>query len=55
MLPRQIPIEGNPAFEALLIMNSFSGQTMASLFSTHPPTEARIQALLKLDQSIGNR
>lgn len=49
---RQIPIEGNPAFEALLIMNSFSGQTMASLFSTHPPTEARIQALLKLDQQM---
>ncbi|HAO10192.1 MAG TPA: protease HtpX [Planktothrix sp. UBA8407] len=49
---RQIPIEGNPAFEALLIMNSFSGQTMASLFSTHPSTEARIQALLKLDQQM---
>ncbi len=49
---RQIPIAGNPAFEALLIMNSFSGQTMASLFSTHPPTEARIQALLKLDQQM---
>ncbi|WRH65616.1 MAG: M48 family metalloprotease [Planktothrix sp. GU0601_MAG3] len=49
---RQIPIAGNPAFEALLIMNSFSGQTMASLFSTHPTTEARIQALLKLDQQM---
>lgn len=47
---RQIPLEGNPAFEALLIMNSFSGKTMASLFSTHPSTEARIQALLKLEQ-----
>ncbi|CAC5340107.1 MULTISPECIES: hypothetical protein [Planktothrix] len=34
------------------VKNSFSGQTMASLFSTHPPTEARIQALLKLDQQM---
>ncbi|VXD22497.1 Protease HtpX homolog [Planktothrix serta PCC 8927] len=49
---RQIPIEGNPAFEPLLIMNSFSGKTMANLFSTHPSTEARIQALMKLEQKI---
>ena len=47
---RQIPIEGNPAFEPLLIMNSFSGKAMANLFSTHPSTEARIQALMKLEQ-----
>lgn len=46
---RQIPIEGNPAFEPLLIINSFSGKAMANLFSTHPSTEARIQALMKLE------
>ncbi|MBD2483080.1 zinc metalloprotease HtpX [Planktothrix sp. FACHB-1365] len=49
---RQIPIEGNPAFEPLLIMNSFSGKTMANLFSTHPSTEARIQALMKLEEKM---
>jgi heat shock protein HtpX len=49
---RQMPIEGNPAFEPLLIINSFSGQFLGNLFSTHPSTEARIQALLKLEQNM---
>lgn len=50
---RQMPIEGNPAFEPLLIMNGFSGrQFLTSLFSTHPSTEARIQQLLKLEQEL---
>jgi heat shock protein HtpX len=49
---RQMPIEGNPAFEPLLIINSFSGQFLGNLFSTHPTTEARIQALLKLEQNM---
>ncbi|MCU0518545.1 MAG: M48 family metalloprotease [Oscillatoria sp. Prado101] len=50
---RQMPIEGNPAFEPLLIVNGFSGrQFLASLFSTHPSTENRIQELLKLEQKL---
>lgn len=49
---RQMPIDGNPAFEPLLIINSFSGQFLGSLFSTHPATEARIEALLKLEQEM---
>lgn len=50
---RQMPIEANPAFEPLLIVNGFSGeQFLSSLFSTHPSTEARIQALLKLEQEM---
>lgn len=50
---RQMPIEGNPAFEPLLIVNGFSGrQFLSSLFSTHPSTEARVQALLKLEQEL---
>lgn len=49
---RQMPIEGNPAFEPLLIINSFSGQFLGNLFSTHPSTEARIQQLLKLEQEL---
>jgi heat shock protein HtpX len=50
---RQMPIEGNPAFEPLLIMNSFSsGNLLTSLFSTHPSTEARIQNLLKVEREL---
>jgi heat shock protein HtpX len=49
---RQMPIEGNPAFEPLLIMNSFGGEFFGKLFSTHPSTEARIKALLKLEQEL---
>ncbi|MBV9389795.1 MAG: M48 family metalloprotease [Chroococcidiopsidaceae cyanobacterium CP_BM_ER_R8_30] len=49
---RQLPINGNPAFEPLLIMNSFSGEFLSSLFSSHPSTEARIQQLLKLEQEL---
>ncbi|MGB3535802.1 MAG: zinc metalloprotease HtpX [Microcoleaceae cyanobacterium] len=51
---RNVPLQTHPAFEPLLIMNGFSGQRMAILFSTHPATEARIQALLKLEQDITN-
>lgn len=47
---RQMPMDGNPAFEPLLIMNSFAGKFLGNLFSTHPSTEARIQQLLKLEQ-----
>jgi heat shock protein HtpX len=47
---RQIPIEGNPAFEPLLIVHSFSAKNLASLFSTHPSTEKLIARLLELEQ-----
>lgn len=49
---RQMPMTGNPAFEPLLIMNSFGGNFLGNLFSTHPSTEARIQNLLKLEQEL---
>lgn len=43
---RVIPTETNPAFNSLYIVNPLSaGAMMASLFSTHPPTEQRIAAL----------
>lgn len=51
---RQMPIEGNPAFEPLLIINPFSGEFLANLFATHPSTEARIKQLLKLEQEWPN-
>jgi heat shock protein HtpX len=55
---RQMPMQGNPAFSPLLIINSLSGQAFSSLFSTHPPTEARVQRLLELERGMaasGNR
>ncbi|KOP23874.1 protease HtpX [Hapalosiphon sp. MRB220] len=53
---RQIPLNANPAFEPLLITNAFSGQFMSNLFSSHPSTEARVQALLRLEEEgIRNR
>jgi heat shock protein HtpX len=47
---KQIPIQSNPAFEPLLIINPFSGQSFANLFRTHPTTEQRVEALLRLEQ-----
>jgi heat shock protein HtpX len=52
---KQIPMNGNPAFEPLLIVNAFSGKFLGSLFSTHPSTEARIQELLKLERELPSR
>jgi len=51
-MARQLPMTGNPAFEPLLIMNSFSGQFLGNLFSSHPPTETRVEQLLKLEQEL---
>jgi heat shock protein HtpX len=44
---RQIPMDANPATAHMFIMKPFSLGGLQGLFSTHPPTEARIQALLE--------
>jgi len=49
---RQLPLQGNPAFEPLLITSSLSGRALANLFSTHPATEARVERLLALRDRI---
>ena len=42
----QAPMQaGNEATAHLFIVNPFSGRGMASLFSTHPPTEDRVRRL----------
>jgi heat shock protein HtpX len=43
---RQVPLDANPATAHMFIVKPLSGAGMASLFSTHPPTEVRIRALL---------
>jgi heat shock protein HtpX len=43
---RQIPMDANPATAHMFIMKPLSARGVASLFSTHPPTEARVAALM---------
>jgi heat shock protein HtpX len=43
---KRIPLDANPATAHMFIVKPFSGGGITSLFSSHPPTEARIRALL---------
>jgi heat shock protein HtpX len=45
---KAVPLEANPATAHLFIIKPLSIGGMLSLFSTHPPTSERIQALLAL-------
>ncbi|MBD2209472.1 zinc metalloprotease HtpX [Calothrix sp. FACHB-156] len=49
---RQLPLDANPAFEPLLIINPISGKFLGNLFSSHPATEDRVEQLLKLEQQL---
>lgn len=46
------PMEANPSTAHMFIVNPFAGAMggLRSLFSTHPPTEERVQRLLQMDQ-----
>ena len=41
-----VPLDANPATAHMFIIKPFSASGLAGLFSTHPPTKARIEALL---------
>src|SRR6202171_3758712 len=43
---KQVPLDANPATSHMFIVKPFSTQWLMGIFSTHPPTEKRIQALL---------
>ena len=43
---KQVPLDANPATAHMFIIKPFSVQGLTGLFSSHPPTEQRIQALL---------
>lgn len=43
---KRVPLDANPATAHMFIVKPFSGAGLASLFSSHPPTEDRIRALL---------
>ena len=51
---KQVPMNGNPAFEPVLIMNTFSGGGLQSLFRTHPPTEERVGQLQEIAKKQQN-
>jgi heat shock protein HtpX len=46
-IAKRVPLEANPATAHMFIVKPFTGGGLMSLFSTHPPTEARIRALLE--------
>jgi len=48
---KAVPLDANPATAHMFIIKPFSVSGLMSLFSTHPPTEARVQALLALTRS----
>jgi heat shock protein HtpX len=45
---KRIPLDANPATAHMFIIKPFSGAGLLNMFSTHPPTEQRIQALMNL-------
>jgi heat shock protein HtpX len=45
---QQVPMDANPATAHMFIMRPFSGRGLMNLFSSHPPTEARVQALMAM-------
>ncbi|MEM9088689.1 MAG: M48 family metalloprotease [Cyanobacteria bacterium P01_F01_bin.53] len=49
---QRLPINANPAFSPLLIVNALPKQSFRSLFSTHPSTEDRVAALLEIEQTL---
>jgi heat shock protein HtpX len=45
-IARRVPLDANPATAHMFIVQPFTGASLASLFSTHPPMDKRIAALL---------
>jgi heat shock protein HtpX len=43
---KQVPLDANPATAHMFIVKPFTGAGLMSLFSSHPPTDDRIRALL---------
>jgi len=43
---KRVPLDANPATAHMFIVKPFSLSGLTSLFSTHPPTERRVAALL---------
>jgi len=50
---KAVPMQVNPATEALYIVNPLSAKGMAGLFSTHPPLAERVKRLRAYDSAQG--
>ncbi len=50
MAARSVPLDANPATAHMFIVKPFSASGLLGLFSTHPPTEDRVRALLQLSR-----
>ncbi|MBF2037210.1 MAG: M48 family metalloprotease [Leptolyngbyaceae cyanobacterium T60_A2020_046] len=48
-IAHRTPMDGNPAFEPLMIVNAMPKKFVSSLFSTHPSTEQRVARLLAME------
>jgi len=44
---KRVPLDANPATAHMFIMKPLTGRGLMAMFSTHPPTEARVAALLR--------
>jgi heat shock protein HtpX len=49
---RRVPLQANPATAHIFIVSPLSSQSFASLFSTHPPVQKRIEKLHELAKKI---
>ena len=45
---KRVPLQGNPATAHMFIVHPFRGGGIGELFSTHPPTEERVERLLQM-------
>jgi heat shock protein HtpX len=45
---KQIPMDANQATAHMFIVSPLRGKGMSSLFTTHPSTQARVDALMQL-------
>lgn len=49
---KQKPMRGNSAYSSLFFTNPFKADGFTSLFSTHPPTEQRVERLRQLAKTM---
>jgi len=48
VIAKRVPLQGNPATAHMFIVHPFRGGGIGKLFSTHPPTEERVERLLQM-------
>ena len=47
---QRVPLDANPATAHMFIIKPFSVSGLLGLFSTHPPTDDRVRALMQLNR-----